>query len=93
MEADKFLPLREGEVTDLNVARRMINYTELIDEIVDRLRMNLVFDMGGKGCSYKHAGRNMKLHENLELWLGVNQLAWRDWGITPLWIESEFSGV
>ena len=93
MEADKFLPLREGEVTDLNVARRMINYIELIEEIVDRLKMNLVVEKGGPGVGYKHAGRYMKLHENLELCLGVNQLAWRDWGITPLWIESEFSDV
>ena len=44
MDADEFLPLREGEVTDVDVARRMINYTGLIDEIVSRLKADGVAD-------------------------------------------------
>lgn len=95
MDADKFLPLREGEVTDVNVARRMINYTDLIDEIVSRLKTDRVADTKGlrKSCDYDYAGHRLKLHERFVLWLGVHQLAWRDRGITPLWIASEFSAV
>ena len=95
MDADAFLPLREEEVTDVNVARRMINYTGLIDEIVAHLNTDGVADTKGllTGCSYAYAGRYLRLHEKFELWLGVNQLAWRDRGITPLWIQGKFVAV
>jgi len=95
MDADKFLPLREGEVTDLNVARRMINYTDLIDAIVGRLKTDGLADTKKlrKGSGYTHAGRFLRLHKRFVMWLGVNQEAWRNWGITPLWIESQFSIV
>lgn len=95
MDADKFLPLREGEVTDGNLVRRMINYTGLIDEIVGRLKTDRVADTKGlrTGCGYTYAGRYLNLHEKFELWLGVNQEVWRDRGITPLWIQGKFSDV
>ena len=95
MDVDEFLPLREGEVTDVDVARRMINYTGLIDEIVRRLKADGVADTKKlrKGSGYTHAGRFLRLHERFVMWLGVNQEAWRDRGITPLWIEGKFSAV
>ncbi len=96
MDADKFLPLREGEMTDVNVARRMINYTGLIDEIVGRLKTDGVADTNGlaTGCAYTYAGRYLRLNKKSDdVWLGVNQQEWRDRGITPLWIESKFSAV
>lgn len=95
MDADKFLPLREGEVTDVNVARRMINYTGLIDDFVRRLKTGGVADTehSGKGSGYTFAGRFLRLHGKFNVWLGVDQLAWRDRGITPLWIQSRCSAV
>ena len=37
MNAAEFLPLREDEVTDMEVPFRLINYSGLIEDIVDRL--------------------------------------------------------
>ena len=34
----------------------------------------------------------MRLHAKFGLWLGVDLIAWRDWGITPLWSEHDTNG-
>ena len=99
MNAGEFLPLREDEVTDVNVARRLTNYSELIEEIANRLRTDGIADTEGLRPShgYTSAGRWLRLHAKFGLWLGVDLLAWRDRGITPIWSEHDtnraFSGV
>ena len=99
MNSGVFLPLREDEVTDASVARRVTNYSELIEEIAGRLQTDGVADMKGLRPShgYTSAGRWLRLHGKFGLWLGVDLLAWRDRGITPIWSEhntnDEFSGV
>ena len=99
MNADAFLPLRVDEVTDMNVARRLINYSDLIEDIVSRLRTDGIADTEGLRPShgYTTAGRWLRLHAQFGLWLGVDLKAWRDWGITPIWSEhytnESFSGV
>lgn len=99
MNAGEFLPLREDEVTDVNVARRLTNYSELIEEIASRLQTDGVADTKGLRPShgYTSAGRWLRLHAKFGLWLGVDLLAWREWGITPIWSKHDtnhdFSGV
>ena len=89
MKAGEFLPLREDEVTDVNVARRLINYSELIEEIVGRLVADGIASTKGLRPTYGYtsAGRYLRLHAKFGPWLSVDLLAWRDWGITPLWSE------
>ena len=60
MDVDEFLPLREGEVTDVDVARRMINYTGLIDEIVRRLKADGC-------CRHKETEERVWLHSRRAL--------------------------
>ena len=99
MNAGEFLPLREDEVTDVNVARRLINYSDLIEEIVGRLVTDGIASTKGlrPTHSYTSAGRYLSVHAKFGLWLGVDLMAWRDWGITPLWSEhnttDDFSGI
>ena len=99
MNAGEFLPLREDEVTDVNVARRLTNYSELIEDIAGRLRTDGIADMEGlrPAHGYTSAGRWLRLHAKFGLWLGVDLIAWRDRGITPIWSEhntdASFSGV
>ena len=71
MNFDAFLPLRDEEVTDLNVARRLINYTRLIDEIVGRLTTDGIPDAKklGRSCGYDFAGRFLQVHSRFQLWL------------------------
>ncbi|MDE2756773.1 MAG: hypothetical protein OXI92_09530 [Acidobacteriota bacterium] len=99
MNAGEFLPLREDEVTDVKVARRLINYSDLIEEIVGRLVADGIASTKGlrPTHSYTSAGRYLRVHGKFGLWLGVDLMAWRDWGITPIWSEhsttADFSGI
>ena len=99
MNAGEFLPLREEEVTDVNVARRLINYSDMIEEVVGRLVTDGIASTKGLRPShgYYHAGRYLRVHARFDLWLGVYLEAWRDWGVTPIWSEhntnSSSSGV
>ena len=99
MNAGEFLPLREDEVTDVSVARRLVNYSELIEEIVDRLVADGIASTKGLRPThgYTSAGRYLSVHAQFGLWLGVDLMAWRDWGITPVWSEhnttTDFSGI
>jgi hypothetical protein len=94
MNAGEFLPLHEDEVTDVNVARRLINYSELIEEIVGRLVADGIASTKGvrPAHGYTSAGRYLRLHAKFGLWLGVDLEAWRHRGITPLWSEHNTSG-
>ncbi len=99
MNGAEFLPLREDEVTDVNVARRMMNYTGLIEEIVGRLVADGVAETKGLRPSHTRTatGRYLRLHARFDVWLGVDLDAWCEWGITPIWSEhntsSSFSGI
>ena len=99
MNSDEFLPLREDEVTDVSVARRMINYTGLIEAVASRLVEDGVAERKGLRPSHNYTavGRYLRLHSKFGLWLGVELEAWRDRGITPIWSQhdtnSSFSGV
>ena len=99
MNAGEFLPLREDEVTDVKVARRLINYSDLIEEIVGRLVTDGIASTKGllPTHGYTSAGRYLRLHGKFGLWLGVDLKTWRDRGITPLWLHhnttNDFSGI
>lgn len=94
MNTDEFLPLREDEVTNIGVARRLINYSQLIEEIVNHLIADGIASKKGLKPThgYTTAGRYLKLHKRFGLWLGVDLEAWRDWGITPMWLKQHTGG-
>ena len=89
MDSAAFLPLRTDEVTDQETARRLINYVELIDNVVNELVRAGVADTEGLRVSntYHYAGRFFHIHADgrFETWLGIDLTAWRDEGISPLW--------
>ena len=99
MNASAFLPLREDEVTDARVARRMLNYIGLIDEIIDRLKTDGIVTVKGlrTGVSYSYTGRFLRLHAKFGTWMGVRLYPWRRRGITPIWsvhdTNQPFSGI
>ena len=74
MNAGEFLPLREDEVTDVNVARRLINYSDSIEEIVARLVTDGIASTKGlrPAHGYTSAGRYLGVHVKFGLWLGVD---------------------
>ena len=99
MNTAEFLPLQGNEVTDVNVARRLINYSDLIEEITARVKADGIADTEGLRPTHGWytAGRYLRVHAKFGLWMGVHLEAWRDYGITPVWLEvypsSSFSGV
>ena len=92
-------PSKTRDVTDVNVARRLINYSALIEEIVGRLATDGIADTKGLRAThgYNRAGRYLRIHAKFVLWVGVHLEAWRAWGVTPIWwqqnADSPESGI
>ena len=98
MDAEAFLPIRGDEITDQETARRLVNYSGLIEDITRKLRDSGVADIQGLRPTHGWytAGRYLRLHEKFGLWLGIELEVWSDAGITPLWAmldNGDFSGV
>ena len=87
MDVDAFLPVRTAELTNIEVPRRLINYSDLVEPIVEELKVRGLADTQGLNPThgYHTAGRYLKMRGRLGLWLGVDLRAWRDSGVTPLW--------
>lgn len=87
MDAEAFLPLRGDEVTDQEMARRLINYSDLIENITQRFIDTGVADRGNLRTAhgYQYIGRNFLVHDQFTSWLGIDFNEWRFSGITPLW--------
>ena len=86
-----FTPLEPGEVADVNLARRLFGYRELVDKIAARLEESGVAKpKPGTGISARAwtgwlRYRSMKVGDKFDVRLGIQLKAWRDLGITPLW--------
>ncbi len=81
MRDEECLPLRQDEVTDVNVALRLINYGDLAREIVNALQGHDIADKKRLRATgdYYTAGSYLRLHKTFGLWLGVDLKAWRAW--------------
>ncbi len=98
MDSEAFLPLRVEELTSQETARRLINYSDLIDDIVGKLKSDGVADTKGLKPTngYYTAGRYLRVHGRFGMWFGVRLKEWREHGGTPLWLEignAGFSGA
>ena len=100
MDAQAFLPLRDEETTDMNVARRMISYSNLSKDIAEALKNKGLASFEGvrPRSHYYKAGRYLSVGKDFQfgVWLGVDLIAWRDSGITPIWCEvhrTEWGGL
>ena len=98
MDSEAFLPLRVDELTSQETARRLVNYSDLIGDIVDKLKSHGVADTAKLNPvhGYYTAGRYLRLRGRFGMWLGVRLKEWREYGMTPLWLEignGDFYGV
>ena len=98
MDTEAFLPLRADEVTNQEAAHRLINYSDLVKNITQKLEDSGVANTKNLRTAhgYYTAGRYLRAHEKFGLWFGIELEVWRDAGITPLWClfqNSEFCGV
>ncbi len=100
MDVEALPPLREDETTDVNVPRRMINYADLSEGIAQVLKNKGIASFKGVKPTnrYEKKGRYFSVGKGFKfgVWLGVDIFAWRDWGITPIWLEvhkTEWGGL
>ena len=96
METAAFLPLAEEEAADTAIARRLLDYRDLVGRISQRLQMeDVARNVNYSGSSYpmrRDQGRDMLVHGKFQMRFGVEIRAWRDSGITPLWWVLRSSG-
>ena len=98
MDKEIYLPLRKDEITDSNVARRIINYVELCGDIVRILDREGLARVGRLRGGTDYIGRTLSVGKEFQfkLWFGVWFTPWRDSGITPTWCElyrAEWGGL
>lgn len=88
-DVQAFLPLRADEVTNQEMARRLVNYIDLIYDIRQKLKDRGIIDTDGfaPGISRYANGIffSFSVHKKLQTWFGIDLRVWREVGITPLW--------
>lgn len=90
METAAFLPLDEDEAANQAVARRLLDYRDLVEKITNRLvkEDGLARNVKYSRPSYRKRrdeSREMLVHGKLRMRFGIELRAWRDSGTTPLW--------
>ena len=88
-ESHGFPPLRGEELSDVGIPRRMINYCNLVEDIVKELRSRRVAQIGRlqPTHSWSDTGRYFSAFNKFGLWLGVALMPWQDTGISPMWLR------
>lgn len=89
MDSDAFLPIQAEDVTNQDVARRLVSYISLLDDITENLKSRSFACTKGlsQGNSYYGSGRFLRLHKRSEVWLGVTLRKWANFGKSPLWLR------
>lgn len=85
MDQDALLPLRAEEVTDQAISMRLVNYIGLALNVVNLLNMQDNVSNLQNGTSDREFGRYFHYEEAFQIWLGVSLLAWKQYGVTPIW--------
>ncbi|HEY8601851.1 MAG TPA: hypothetical protein VIL85_25720 [Thermomicrobiales bacterium] len=88
MDDRAFLPLRTEELTDANIPARVVQYSQLADDVTDKLRVEkLISSKGLRATGAKGwYGRYMRIGDFAGL-LHFSAWKWRDRQLTPLWLS------
>ncbi|MGB8259478.1 MAG: hypothetical protein WCE75_03975 [Terracidiphilus sp.] len=85
MDEETFLPLSCEELTNLDMARRFINFSNLPFGIVDEA-VNLELCIRKNETNYRHASGAYVRFGEYTAWVGFDRLAWRSLGGSPIWV-------
>ena len=88
-ESGGFPPLRGEELSDVGIPRRMIDYCDLVEDIVSELRTRRVARTARllPTHSWHDTGRYFSGFNKFGLWLGVALVPWKDTAISPMWLR------
>jgi hypothetical protein len=85
MDEEEFLPLRGGELTNLDMARRIINFSDLAVEIAYKAESQGLCKRI-KLAPYKYGlGTYIQIGE-YRSWVGFDAFTWRRLGVSPIWV-------
>ena len=89
VDAEAFLPIQPEELINVSLARRLVNYAELAERVVEELRHVKVGDKDGLKAAHGRyrSGTYLRLKKKLEVWIGLHFYLWQKQEITPFWCE------
>jgi len=87
MDNEAFLPLRGDELTNLEMARRVINLSELPFDIVNGAAVKKLCSRDGvRETNYRHgSGARIRIGK-YTIWVGFDTKSWLRHGVSPIWI-------
>ena len=88
-ELDGFPPLRGQELSAVSIPKRMIDFRQLVKDIVAKLEYRGIARTKGPSpiADWNDTGRYFEVLKKYKVWLGVTLVPWRKTGITPLWLR------
>ncbi|MEO5330876.1 MAG: hypothetical protein H7839_02545 [Magnetococcus sp. YQC-5] len=86
-ETPDFLPLTQHELDDRLIPRRILNYCNLVYKIISLATKKLKLNKGQLNGTYDYYGACVN-SKKLNAWLGISYEKWRDYGLTPIWLQA-----
>ena len=88
MDEQAFLPLRGDELTNLELARRVVNYSDLPFDIVnDAVNRGFCDRRGLRETASRYGSGTYIRMGSYEPWFGYDASAWSRFGISPFWVN------
>ena len=91
MDGEGFIPLRTNETGNVEIPRRVMDYSELIDQIVNELREHGDVSTDGlvRSSTTEFTGRYIHIRKRDEFGglLALHFGAWRKFGRSPIWLN------
>jgi hypothetical protein len=88
MDEQAFLPLRGEELTNLEMARRIINFSDLPFEIAAAAESRGYCNRRGlRETAFRYCSGTYVRIGTYEPWLGFDAKAWLRLGVSPLWVN------
>jgi len=95
MDYEGFTPLRSHETGNMEIPRRIVDYRELIDGIVNLLLDSTDVDISGlqASASAHSSGRYIYLRKRGEFgaYLALDFELWRKFGLSPIWLKFHYT--
>lgn len=87
MAEEAFLPIHPEELTNVSLARRMVNFANLTDHIVNTLEQDQLTEKDGQKKTFGilFTGTYLRIRKRLEIWLGLEINLWQINGTSPIW--------
>jgi hypothetical protein len=87
MDEEAFLPLRGDELTNLEMARRIINYSDLPFDIAgEAARRGYCSRKGLRETPFRYGSGTYIRIGPYNPWLGFEASFWSTFGVSPLWV-------